>query len=147
MSFILASTEKTMKTKKRSPFLLAPIAVSLLAVSIANTSFAKTNQNTVINGFNQNRYINNLDAGFQFQALKSDWKSVATIPNYNWEQRKEIVKRYNIRFATQLNELVKSGIKQMPSRSSALVSDSNTKTKSKQGMMQELPQGKRGWYE
>lgn len=105
-----------MKAKKRSPFLLAPIAVSLLAVSIANTSFAKTNQNTVINVFNQNRYINNLDAGFQFQALKSDWKSVATIPNYDWEQRKEIVKRYNIRFATQLNELVKSAIKQMPSK-------------------------------
>lgn len=116
-----------MKAKKRSPFLLAPLAVSLLAVSIANISFAKTNQNTVIDGdgFNQNSYINNLDAGFQFQALNPDWKSVATIPNHNWVQRKEIVKRYNIRLATQLNELVKSATKQMPSRSSALVSGSN----------------------
>ena len=67
-------------------------------------------------------HINNVeDAGFQLQAIKPDWRSIAGITQHNWPQRIEITDEYSINTATKLMSLLNNAIKQMPERSGEIL--------------------------
>lgn len=123
---------KSFKTKECTRLSLSALTLSLLAITFSSAGYTADADSVPLKSYAEHEriksnpygtYINKLeDSGFQFQKLyPNTWKATSTIPSYDWNDRRNIVMRYNIRYASQLNELLLSAIQQMPTRASALL--------------------------
>lgn len=66
---------------------------------------------------------NTLNSGLRIQALDTQWRETFAPPDLDWEERSTIVKRHEVRYASQLHQLAVSMVRQMPSRASLLLKE------------------------